>query len=93
MFKYKIDLIILVMSGGFYALSILGLYVLTAIRQQKNTVIAYGITTIIALILPNVLVSKLGMLGATISNLVINLILFIILIIMYIIFSKKKIKE
>lgn len=93
LFDYKIDLLILVMSGGFYALSILGLYVLTAIRQQKNTVIAYGITTIIAVIVPNILVAKFNMLGATISNLVINLILFIILIIMYIIFSNKKIKE
>ncbi|MGN1299279.1 MAG: lipopolysaccharide biosynthesis protein [Candidatus Scatovivens sp.] len=93
LFEYKLDLIILVMSGGFYALSILELYVLTAIRQQRNTVIAYGITSIIALILPNVLVNKFDMIGATISNLIINVILFIILIIMYIIFSKNKIKE
>ena len=82
--EYKIDLLILVLSGGFYAISILMWYVCTAIRKQKSTTIVYLITSIIAIILTNIFVSSYGMRGATISNVLITVILTILLSAIYI---------
>ncbi len=78
--KYRIDLCLLVLSGGFYALTVLFLYVLTTMRKQTKATIGYVITSIFALILPKMLVQKYNMLGASISNIVINLVLLIILL-------------
>ncbi len=82
--EYKIDLLILVLSGGFYAISILMWYVCTAIRKQKSTTLIYLITSVIAIILTNIFVSSYGMRGATISNVLITVILAILLSAIYI---------
>ena len=87
--KYRIDLCLLVLSGGFYALTVLFLYVLTTMRKQKRATIAYVITSVFALSLPKILVQKYNMLGASISNLMITLVLLIILVVNFCISYKE----
>ena len=79
--QYKIDLCLLVLSGGIYALTVLLLYILTTMRNQKNATIAYLLTSVFALIIPRILVEKYNMFGATLSNLFITFILFVLLVI------------
>lgn len=87
--QYRIDLCLLILSGGLYALAVLFLYILTTIREQSKATIGYIITSILALIIPKILVQKYNMLGASISNLLINFILLILLIIPVIIKYQK----
>ena len=51
------------------------LYVSTTIRKQKYTTAIYIIVSIIALIISSVLVSNIGMRGASISNVIITVVL------------------
>lgn len=88
--EYKIDLLILVLSGAFYSISLLMLYILTTIRKQTQTTIIYIIVSIIAVVIPNLLVEKYGMRGATISNLLVNLNLALLLGLLYTFSIKNK---
>lgn len=95
--NYKTDLLILVLSGGFYSITILMLSVSTTIRKQKSTTIVYIIVSLISLLLSNIMVSKLGMRGASIANVIITVILATMLIGIYlkeiIVKKKKMVKE
>lgn len=95
--NYKTDLLILVLSGGFYSITILMLSVSTTIRKQKSTTIVYIIVSLISLLLSNIMVSKLGMRGASIANVIITAILATMLIGIYlkeiIVKKKKMVKE
>ena len=55
---YKMEMILLVISGFFYASATVMLYALSTIRKQKLTTIAYIITSVIALIASNICVNK-----------------------------------
>lgn len=88
---YKLDFLILIISGGLSALSVMLFYALTTMRCQKLVSLPYVITTLCAMILCNYLVEEMGIHGAAISSALITLILFIIsLIIVVISFLKKK---
>ena len=87
--QYRIDLCLLILSGGLYALAVLFLYILTTMREQSKATIGYIITSIIALIISKIMVQKYNMFGASISNLLINFILLILLIIPVIIKYQK----
>lgn len=76
---FKMEMILLVVSGFFYASSTVILYALSTIRKQKLTTVAYIITAIIALIVSNICVSKWQMKGAILSNMVTTITLFILL--------------
>lgn len=95
--NYKTDLLILVLSGGFYSITILMLSVSTTIRKQKSTTIVYIIVSLISLLLSNIMVSKLKMRGASIANVMITAILATMLIGIYlkeiIVKKKKMVKE
>ncbi len=82
--EYKIDLLILVLSGCFYAISILMLSVSTTIRKQKVTTYIYIISSIVALIVPKMLIKGMGMRGASISNVIITIVLAVLLSLVYI---------
>ena len=90
---YKIEMLLLVVSGFFYASSTVMLYALSTIRKQKLTTIAYVVTSILALIISNIFVSKYGMFGAVGSNMITMLALFIILTIFFIYELKKEKKR
>lgn len=91
--NYLSQLLILVLSGGLYALSILLLYVLTTIRKQEKATIAYGITAILTIFICNMLVKTYGLTGASIANLCINVILCLIMSILLIYAYQKEKKR
>ena len=91
--EYKIDLLILVLSGCFYAISILMLSVSTTIRKQKVTTYIYIISSIVALIVPKMLIKGMGMRGASISNVIITIALAVLLSLVYIKEAYTKRKE
>ncbi len=90
--QYRLDLCLLVLSGGLYALTVLFLYILTTMREQKKSTIGYIITSIFALFIPQILVEKFNMLGASLSNICITFLLLILLIIPFVFRYKKEIQ-
>ena len=78
--QFKGDLLILVLSGGFSALSVALFYALTTMRAQKLVSIAYIAAAVCGLFLPNLLVAGWGITGAAISSVCIMIILAVILL-------------
>ena len=76
---YKLEMILLVVSGFFYAASTVMLYALSTIREQKLATVSYVITAVIALVVSNVCVNKFGMMGAVLSNMITTISLFVLL--------------
>lgn len=90
---YLPQLLTLVVSGGFYAFSILLLYVLTTIRKQEKATIAYAVTAISVIVICNIFVKAYGLTGASIANLCINIMLCLIMSILFIFAYKKEKKR
>ncbi len=86
---YKMEMILLVISGFFYASATVMLYALSTIRKQKLTTIAYIITSVIALISSNICVNKWQMKGAIVSNMITTVTLFVLLVIFFLYELKK----
>lgn len=76
---YRIDLVILIISGGFSAGVYLLYNVLTAMRLQKTIIINYGIATVLITILGFVGVRYWAIRGATIAYLFTEIILFVLM--------------
>ena len=72
---FKGDLLILVVSGGFSALSVVMLYALTTMRAQKRVMIAYLAAAAGGLVLPGQLVERYGITGAAFSSVAITALL------------------
>lgn len=72
---YKIELLILLVGGGFYAMTGFFSTLITIIRFQDKIAIVYILAAIIALIVSNPIVHNLGILGA--SLLYLGLMLFL----------------
>lgn len=79
--QYRIDLCLLILSGGLYALTVLFLYVLTTMREQNKSTVGYILVSVFAIFLPKILVEKYNMTGASLSNLLITFLLLILLVI------------
>ena len=62
------EMILLVVSGFFYAAATVMLYALSTIRKQKLTTVAYIITAILAFVVSNLCVEKWQMKGAIVST-------------------------
>ena len=86
---YKMEMLLLVISGFFYASATVMLYALSTIRKQKLTTIAYIITSVIALISSNICVNKWQMKGAIVSNMITTVTLFVLLVIFFLYELKK----
>lgn len=67
--SYTLELIILLISGGFNAASIIAYYALVVIRRQKQVTVTYGIASVLISIFVFVLVPRLGLLGASLAYL------------------------
>ena len=87
---YKMELMILIISGLLYAICNLLFNMLGTIRKQSYVSIVYILTSLIAFILPPFLVNKYNMMGAVLANLLIMLILCILLAIFLIIGIKQQ---
>lgn len=91
--EYKIQLLLMVLSGLFYAMATVMFYALGTMRKQKNTTIAYIITSAVSMLVSYTLVNKYSMLGATISNVFIMFFLFITLTVSFIFYYMRQKKE
>lgn len=80
---YKLEMVLLVISGFFYASSTVMLYALSTIRKQKLATRSYIITSIIAVIVSNCLVHKFRMMGAVWANMITTISLFILLTVFF----------
>ena len=85
---YKTELLVLLLGGGFLALSGLLVTVITIMRMQKVLSIGYIIVSVCALVLSPVMVEKFAIMGAS----VLYLILMFLLCVMFSIplFAKSK---
>lgn len=70
--SYKWDLMILVISGGLSALSVLLFYALTTMRCQKLVAIPYILAAVVAIVVCKIMVESQGILGAAISSVIIT---------------------
>lgn len=86
---YKTDLLILVLSGLFYAMDNLLFNLLSTIRKQKYIFVTYILVSAMSLFVPNILVEHYQMRGAAIASVIIMASLCILLAI----FLKIGIKE
>lgn len=66
--NYKIDLLILILSGMFYAISNVLFYAVSTIRKQKSSTIVFIITVIFSTLISNILVTKYEMTGAVMAS-------------------------
>lgn len=65
---YKIELLILIVSGGLSAITVALLYALSTMRCQGKSSIAYIVAAVSGVILPYYMVSRWGILGASVSS-------------------------
>lgn len=88
--EYKMQLLLMVLSGLFYAMATVMFYALGTMRKQKNTTIAYIITSVISMLVSYTLVNKYSMIGAALSNVFIMFFLFIALTLSFIFYYMRQ---
>lgn len=88
--EYKMQLLLMVLSGLFYAMATVMFYALGTMRRQKNTTIAYIITSVVSMLVSYTLVNKYSMIGATLSNVIIMFFLFIALTVSFIFYYMRQ---
>lgn len=81
----KMVFMVLLLSGGFSAASTLTLTLFTTMRKQALCLIAYGVTIVFALIMPDIMTSAWGLMGAALSYLCEMAMLFVIMFVMFLI--------
>lgn len=86
----KMVFMVLLLAGGFSAASTLTLTLFTTMRKQALCLIAYGITIVFALIVPDVMTSSFGLMGAALSYLCAMVILFVVMFVIFVINIKGK---
>lgn len=88
--EYKMQLLLMVLSGLFYAMATVMFYALGTMRRQKNTTIAYIITSVVSMLVSYTLVNKYSMIGATLSNVIIMFFLFTALTVSFIFYYMRQ---
>ncbi len=96
--SYTKEVSILVLSGGFFAFSVVLFYALTTMRAQNKVMIGYVLTSIFAYFVAYEGVKKYALFGASVTNLMVTMFLFIVLLIVTVVEvkilkKKKKIKN
>ncbi len=77
---YRSELLVLVASGGFLALSNQLMTVVTIIRRQNLSLIGYGACAVLALVLSPITVKRYDIMGAALMELAIMIVLCVIFI-------------
>lgn len=88
--KYKIDLIIIITGAVFFGMSYIFSNALIAARNTFIQALIFIITSLFALVDSNLLVSKQGIYGASISYMLSMLLLLVLFIISFLFVSKRK---
>ena len=68
--KYAVEFALLLISGGFYACFNYLAACISIVRKQKIMYIASGVTMLVAIVVPQLLIAKAGLLGASIVNII-----------------------
>ena len=82
---FKVDLLILIFSGGFNAAVVVLYYSLTVMRRQKYICVGYSVIFVAAFILPSIMTTKFGTVGAAWANVVLMACLSLIFLMMNIV--------
>lgn len=80
---YKKELIIILIGGGFCALSNILSNIITIMRQQRKLVYAYIVTWASSFIISNKLVESYGIYGASISYLILMIVFFLLILALF----------
>lgn len=88
--SYRAELLMLVLAGCFSALAVVFFYLLTTMRAQGKSGIAYLSAAVTGLILPDYLVARFRLTGAAVSGILMLLLLCIILFVIFLFEWKKK---
>lgn len=89
---YRNELLIIILGGAIYSLSVILYYIMVTARAHKKIMITYGITSIFAISLVPNLVKQYGLIGASLSYLILMIVLFSIsYIMMFLIIKKDKV--
>ena len=75
---YKAELLVLLLGGGFLALSGLLVTIITILRMQKVLAAGYSIVALIALLLSNIMVNNYAIMGAAVLYLVLMVLLCVL---------------
>ena len=78
--KYKSELVVMMIGGGFSALSTLLHYIITVMRKQYSLLIGYGITAVLGTFIAPRLIQSYGILGASYTYLLLMINLSIIFV-------------
>lgn len=76
--SYKMELIVLLLGGGFLAVSGLLMTVATIIRYQKYLLIGYGLCAALAYVFAEPMVARFSVMGAAVLNLLLMVIMCVI---------------
>ena len=90
---YKSDLLILLLRGGFLALSKFIVSMTIVIRYQKATCIGYIVGGIAALALSRPMVRKYGLHGASYSYTLITILITIAFVVIFVVGYKKNVNK
>lgn len=85
----ELVLMLLLLAGGMCAVNVLTIQLITILRKQKYTIIAYVLSFASALIIPNLFVEKWGIFGAGLSYLVVTAVLSLVSLSVFIICLQK----
>lgn len=88
--EYKTAMLVLIVAGGFNALSIIMYYALMVMRRQIEIFIGYIVTFIASIALPLMLVMEKGLLGAAVSYLLVMGLLTVIFLLMIVLHAPDK---
>ena len=78
--RYKAELLLLLLGGGFLGLSGLLNAVITIIRYQKSLMWGYAVVALLALVCSNRIVGMYGMMGAAVLYTLLMAILCVIFV-------------
>lgn len=73
------EMLIVILGGGFYALSVILYYILTVMRRQKLLCFGYAVTAVVTAAVPYVLAGQYGMRGTAVGFLVLMAALALVL--------------
>jgi O-antigen/teichoic acid export membrane protein len=90
---YRIDLLILILGGGFSAIDSIWYYALTVMRRQNRMLIGYSVTFVAALLITPPLVKYSGLDGGSIAYSLLMLILAAVLLVILFICYKQTTKR
>lgn len=90
---YRIELLIMLLSGAFNAFSVVFYYAITVMRKQTISIIIYIIMALLSFLFSPLFVKGLGLMGAALVYLIIEIVMSALFFIILIVLIKNSIKK